>query len=242
MCIRDSPGPLIPHLFNNPLPERDRETESTEENISSLIDKQPKSYKFPPTELPTKKWAEVEVKAHKRTQSPARIGAEAVAVLNNNMSLKEEDASSETSTHISPPSSHRRIFSMPVVKNEPATGVLNFSNWQTFHGNSQLTNGVRKPLQYTKKHRRTKSTNSAFGVIDLNSVNQVSFKQSHSRSSSACENNKPVKLAKFSTADTDDTFSEPSSNDTTVVHFKKTSTPPRTLLKGPNYVDNLLNS
>lgn len=277
------PVNLIPQLFNSdhsgmetdPADLRHMNHSKEQSPLLAVPDKQMKSYKFPPENQslrpPT---TGAELKTHRRTHSPARIGAEAVAALNSSMALKEKELHGNdderrktigSERHI-----HKRMMSMPIFKNEPTTGVLNFSAWQTYNGQNLSGNhpGSGRKLTTTgpssfphavRKHRRTHSTNSAFAVIDLNSINQVAFKQSNSRGSSAIGNNvndhgdsptsgknnsKVEKESDPSSVGTnDDAFGDDSSNDTTIDDIKKISpSPPRTLLKGPNYVDNLLNT
>lgn len=294
------PAPQIPLLFNSetaPTNEADstdvRQMIYAKEQspISSIPDKQPRNYKFPPTNQPAKQQVKPlvgsEMKTHRRTHSPARIGAEAVAALNSNMLLKEEDSHGSSKASTPQTNTHKRMQSLPTLKNEPTTGVLNFSAWHTYSAQESGNNGFPKrpstispttgasgPSSFpssVRKHRRTSSTNSAFGVIDLNSINQISFKQSHSRSASVqdprinthsnsnsnhnsninsnIDTKKSAGSAKVDINSTgssegtnDDTFSEPGSNDTSLEQVRKNPNSPKLLLKGPNYVDNLLNT
>ncbi|CDO95519.1 unnamed protein product [Kluyveromyces dobzhanskii CBS 2104] len=280
------PAGVIPQLFNNDGSSGKAETADThrvehakeQSPLTAAPDKQLKTYKFPPGNPSIKTHsADSEVRTHRRTHSPARIGAEAVAALNNSMVLREKESHNNEEAGPKTPtpqtSTHQRVMSMPIhLKNESTTGVLNFSAWHTYNGQNHVSNqqgSGRKPIISSsspssngiRKHRRPNTTNSAFGVIDLNSINQVSYKQSHSRSRSVNETtavhntdsgSNPGKIESkvektsnpSSVEGNDDTFSESSSNGVASDDIRKTAPPPppQILLKGPNYADNLLNT
>ncbi|SCW01972.1 LAFE_0E11320g1_1 [Lachancea fermentati] len=250
------PGHMIPQLFQgvggdlNPtqdsLPTIDKLPQV--KVTSKATDSAPLNYRFP---APTKNTV-IDTR-HRRTNSPARIGAAAVAVLTENNHLKEEE-----SAEIPEPSraersplqlrSHRRNLSLPIARPNavqpdhpiPYTGrkqqhamtsVLNFGSWQNFSPPAPTI--AKKPTGVIRKHRKTKSANTipTFGVIDLNVINQVRLpelsKDDHylpHRNNSGENKN-----------DSDDqrTCSE---------HSSKESTPLAQVSKGPNFANNLLNS
>lgn len=236
------PPHLIPQLFYPT--EIDPKQKHEETPIRQPQEKSMTHYKFPSSESAShKSRKDFEFRMHRRTESPARIGAEAVAALNNSMSIKEEDPNAQSSSIPSPPNSHRRMNSMPVFKNEPTTGVLNFTTWQVYNSQAQNNGGIKKPSSsFNRKHRRTKSTDSAFGVINLNAVNQISFKQSDSRHDTQQEESKKVLSANRAMPDNDETFSERSSNEVSMEQTKGDICTPVMSVKGPNFADNLLNS
>ncbi|QLL31465.1 hypothetical protein HG536_0B03280 [Torulaspora globosa] len=150
--------------------------------------KQPLCYKFPPagSNLRPKPVAgDATTLAARRANSPARIGAYAVAALNEAASLKEEDQQLKFSPFPTNANhsvaSHSRNLSLPVAKTAGSdipsemTSILSFgkdyneqiSNSAGFGDSNQP--GLRKASMVHKKHRRTRS-GSSFGVIDLNMV------------------------------------------------------------------------
>lgn len=147
--------------------------------------RQPLSYRFPAAGSNLRPKPVAGDVPARRTNSPARIGAHAVAALNEAASLKEEDQPLKFSAFPTNPShpvaTHSRNLSLPVAKTAASdippgmTSILSFgkdynediSNNAGFGDSSQQ--GLRKPSMVHKKHRRTRS-GSSFGVIDLNMI------------------------------------------------------------------------
>lgn len=176
----------IPKLFNGEdfnvaMPVPTKGTLST--NSTDNLGKQPLSYRFPPagSTLPPKPVSgSGSMLPTKRAHSPARIGANAVAALNDAVALKEE----ECSTHLSPfmnrlNGHHSRNISLPAAKsvspNIPSgmTSILSFGREGpeqpaavALAYNDADSAGLRRASMVHKKHRRARSA-SSFGVIDL---------------------------------------------------------------------------
>lgn len=146
--------------------------------------KQPLSYRFPPAGSnlrPKPVSGELATLPARRTHSPARIGAHAVAALNEAASLKEEERPlpfpSMSTQNNNSLGTHTRNLSLPVAKsmspNIPSgmTSILSFGKEHNEpSGTSAVgdSNGsaLRKAPMVHKKHRRARSV-SSFGVIDL---------------------------------------------------------------------------
>lgn len=179
----------IPKLFNGedfnvamPVPSKDKPTV----NVADNTGRQPLSYRFPPagSTLPPKPVSNsAPIIPAKRTHSPARIGANAVAALNESISLKEEDSSTHLSPFANRPSgnisNHSRNISLPMTKsispNIPSgmTSILSFGRDSSEQPPGSIANAndsdnydLRRAPMAHKKHRRARSA-SSFGVIDL---------------------------------------------------------------------------
>ncbi|SCU90977.1 LAMI_0E04280g1_1 [Lachancea mirantina] len=216
----------------------------------------PLNYRFPPRAV-----SNSARNLHKRTNSPARIGAAAVAVLTENNHLKEEEISETQELQglgrldRSPGQfrAHRRNYSLPVARpvgqspldlpsqyhgtgrkvQDSMTSVLNFGSWQNYSMASQPTTAaVRKPS--LRRHRKTKSATSTptFGVIDLNVINHVK--------ESASDMNKPEIPSLHSSLA--ENRNESDDQRTCSDHSSREATPLAQMSKGPNFANNLLNS
>ncbi|QLQ78979.1 hypothetical protein HG537_0B03260 [Torulaspora globosa] len=173
------PSNEIPKLFGGEPPSI--EVPSTADNSV----KQPLSYKFPPAGSNLRPKPISGDLPARRTNSPARIGANAVAALNEAASLKEEDQPLKfspfptNSNHSA--ATHSRNLSLPVGKTVGSdipsgmTSILSFRkdyNEQTSNSGAcgdSKQQSLRKASMVHKKHRRTQS-GSSFGVIDLNMI------------------------------------------------------------------------
>lgn len=180
----------IPKLFNGedfnvaaPVPTNGKPSIGS---IPDSTSKQPLSYRFPPagSTLPPKPVSTPNsLLPAKRTHSPARIGAHAVAALNESITLKEEESSNHLSPFVHRPnaqlSNHNRNLSLPMTKSaSPSipsgmTSILSFGKDNTEQLQSNMPNGIdidnaglRKIPMLHKRHRRARSA-SSFGVIDL---------------------------------------------------------------------------
>lgn len=155
--------------------------------VTDFSVKQPLSYKFPPAGSslrPKPVSGDLVGLPARRTNSPARIGANAVAALNEAALLKEEHHSPRLSpfaTQNHTVANHNRNLSLPITKlvspNIPSgmTSILSFgkdaNDQQPANpglGDSN-NSGLRKAPMVQKKHRRARSV-SSFGVIDLNMI------------------------------------------------------------------------
>ncbi|SCV00953.1 LAME_0G13058g1_1 [Lachancea meyersii CBS 8951] len=215
----------------------------------------PLNYSFPPVN------GSGVTSMHRRTNSPARIGAAAVATLDEHNHLKEEDkddlpeaVSLPRSYHMSNRSplqfhSHRRNFSVPLARptdlspqeppaqfpyrkpHNPMTSVINFGSWQSY---DPVPPSTMRRSGSIRKHRKTKSANITpnFGVIDMNVANQVRLPElTESHDFYAPKDKNRVKDENG--FDDQQTCSE---------HSSRESTPIPQVTKGPNFANNLLNS
>lgn len=206
----------------------------------------PLNYKFPP--------GNTSVSMHRRTNSPARIGAAAVATLAENNQLKEED-NNEMPRNVPQQRSplqfraHRRNLSLPVARpshvlqqetsvpyqnrkpQEPMTSIINFGSWQSY---DPAPPPVMRRQGSVRKHRKTKSASTTpnFGVIDLNVANQVRL-PGLQKGPPFLSNNGGTLREEENDFDDQKTCSEHSSRETT---------PVPQVSKGPNFANNLLNS
>lgn len=261
------PGHLIPLLFNNPLPEGSASTNTPPKiekptppsQTASLANSVPLNYKFPPDPCASNNFSSTNSAKtglrHRRTNSPARIGAAAVAALTENNQLKEEENNEQENCAKSPLEfrGHRRNLSLPLANptpfhpepspeepkrklQEPMTQVLNFTPWQSYNPTM-----VKKPAQQ-KKHRRTRSAslNPSFSVIDLNVINQVKSPEPRittirTNSHTLVDSSGPTGAVRNGELSDDQrTCSD--------VDRSKSITPPTKVSKGPNFADKLLNS
>ncbi|EJS41966.1 bop3p [Saccharomyces arboricola H-6] len=166
------------------------------------MSRQPSPYKFPASSSANSLSRPATINVQRRANSPARIGASAVAALNENISIKEEGDIRQTSPGIKlqesplnrkPSSLHSRNLSLPIGKftnpNIPSTmtSILSFNRdqqqppsqpppqqQQDLH-TQNLHTFVKKPGMIQKKHRRARST-SSFGVIDLSIIDEAKEK------------------------------------------------------------------
>ncbi|CAI4050187.1 hypothetical protein SKDZ_14G2790 [Saccharomyces kudriavzevii ZP591] len=168
------------------------------------MSRQASPYKFPAPPSANGFQHSTATNAQRRANSPARIGASAVAALNENISIKEEDVdklipsgakSQESPLNKKPVSLHSRNLSLPIGKftnpNIPSTmtSILSFNRDQQPQPPSQpppqqqhqdlhmhnLHPIPKKPGMVQKKHKRARST-SSFGVIDLSIIDEVKEK------------------------------------------------------------------
>ncbi|CAI7436059.1 CRE_collapsed_G0047630.mRNA.1.CDS.1 [Saccharomyces cerevisiae] len=186
------------------------------------MSRQPSPYKFPASSSIGGISHSTVTNVQRRANSPARIGASAVAALNDNISIKEEDVarripsgtkSQESPLNKKPTSLHSRNLSLPIGKftnpNIPSTmtSILSFNRDQQQPLSQPLppppqqqqdlhTHNLhtipRKPGMVQKKHRRARST-SSFGVIDLSIIDEAKEKQVQ-RSPSPIHSNVSVAL------------------------------------------------
>ena len=174
-------------IINNPMHIKMEPLSSSQLlEADEVQSKQPTSYKFPPvaTYLPPR---QVIKPRQKRTNSPARIGATAVAALSESNIIKEEEVSPNVSMinmspslHRTATQSHRRNFSLPMQSISDSysgmTSILNFSNVTTGSNELKQLNTNRLPfdelLPQIRKHRRSRTV-QGFNVIDLNVIDKV---------------------------------------------------------------------
>lgn len=113
----------------------------------------PSAYKFPPvgSNLPPRP-----VSGHQRTNSPARIGANAVAVLDDAVKIKEEPETESVFEHTSPllrkvntVSNHNRNLSEPSSRYFTSSTTLN-----------NITGPVTTVIDFEPTHRHTRSRNN----------------------------------------------------------------------------------
>ncbi|SCU88516.1 LADA_0E10616g1_1 [Lachancea dasiensis] len=227
--------------------------------VTSLGSKKPSesiplNYKFPPVNT--------SVTLHRRTNSPARIGAAAVANLTENNQLKEEENNELPDPGAPHPPNvahqrsplqfrtHRRNLSLPLARpapllpqelpaqysnrrsQNPMTSVINFGSWQSYEPSPSSM--MMKRQGSIKKHRKTKSATTAsnFGVIDLNMANQVRLP----------ELPKSQDFLKRNTDHTNEDENEFDDQQTCSDHSSRETTPIIQVTKGPNFANNLLNS
>ncbi|AET38799.1 Bop3p Ecym_3308 [Eremothecium cymbalariae DBVPG len=254
--------------------------------VESGLSAAPLNYKFPPEQLQTqysqsgggggagagagrvskdtRSTATVK-SAHRRTHSPARIGAAAVAALNEaSTSLKETEHEHETSEaerareacSVPPPApvltkGHKRNISLPSLQLYPRHSSSQSDSFPIEHKKPLTTvlnfaswQAYNPQLQKTissqagvRRHRRSRSA-STFGVIDLNLVNQVRLPESDSRSST--KTGRSLLLGN----DVNNRTMSQNNYDTDSDDQKTCSEPSAhtTPMKRPNFVDNLLNS
>ncbi|SCV05414.1 LANO_0H06964g1_1 [Lachancea nothofagi CBS 11611] len=267
------PGPMIANLFQGsgsgvdgsgdgsrkPQDSVSRSSSATQLTASSSFipskenDIAPLNYKFPPKNS--------SVNLHRRTNSPARIGAAAVANLAENNQMKEEDSNDlhesvsgqvpVVTNQRSPLQfrAHRRNFSLPLAKpthhiqqehptvcpirkpQEPMTSVINFGSWQSY---DPAPPSMMRRQGSVRKHRKTKSASTTpnFGVIDLNVPNQVRLTDIP-KTRDYFPNNENNPNEDENEFDDQRTCSE---------HSSKETTPIPQVTKGPNFANNLLNS
>ncbi|EDO16720.1 hypothetical protein Kpol_1003p25 [Vanderwaltozyma polyspora DSM 70294] len=178
------PPNQISNVFNFGNSTQDDTNKTVLLKSESISSQQPSSYKFPPVGnyLPPKSIAKPK---HRRTNSPARIGASAIASLGGTI-IKEETTPPHRSS-VSPipiPNEngtymHRRNMSLPMNSSSNTfsgmTSVLNFNSNSTLQVQRPNLSVSKQTLQppsnhsQQRKHRRSKSA-TGFKVIDLNVV------------------------------------------------------------------------
>ncbi|CUS24008.1 LAQU0S13e01222g1_1 [Lachancea quebecensis] len=249
------PGHMVTQLFQGVSQETDAgrgPSERVEEKLPKVTisprsgESAPLNYKFPPSSS--------SVSMHRRTNSPARIGAAAVASLAENNQLKEEDTNElpkPLPQQRSPLQfrTHRRNLSLPVARpanllqpdmsasygtrktQEPMTSVISFGSWQSY---DPASHSAMRRNGSVRKHRKTRSASTTpnFGVIDLNMANQVRL-PSISKEPPLLSQNGNSLNEEENEFDDQKTCSEQSSRETT---------PIPQVTKGPNFANNLLNS
>lgn len=169
---------------------------SSELRHSESLSRQPLSYRFPPagSNLPPKPVSinGGNLSSCRRTNSPARIGAHAVAALNDSVVLKEEEMSPSDSPFMtrningSNYNTHSRNLSLPLARySSPSipsgmTSILSFnkdtvepmSHSSSYSNTNNNNTTLRRSAMIQKKHRRSRSA-SSFGVIDLNVIDDA---------------------------------------------------------------------
>lgn len=220
---------------------------SSDLSHSESLSRQPLSYRFPPagSNLPPKPVSinGGNLSSFRRTNSPARIGAHAVAALNDSVVLKEEEMSPSASPFMtrningSNYNSHSRNLSLPIARySSPSipsgmTSILSF-NKETAEPMSHPyshnhTTTLRRSAMVRKKHGRSRSA-SSFGVIDLNVIDDAK-RQDLQRLKSPESSTGPAKHHEYD----EKTCSESSS---------RNESPVRNNGKSINPVEKLLNS
>lgn len=152
------PPQQITRLFGESGLEGPKPTEAGAATVSSDNAKQsgqgpPSAYRFPPvgSNLPPRP-----LSGHQRTNSPARIGANAVAVLDDAIKIKEEPEPENVLEHTSPllrksttASNHSRNLSEPSSRYFTSSTTLN-----------NITGPVTTVIDFEPIHRHTRSKNN----------------------------------------------------------------------------------
>ncbi|CAI4050474.1 hypothetical protein N7582_004924 [Saccharomyces uvarum] len=156
------------------------------------MSRQPSPYKFPPPPSANGLPLPSTINAQRRANSPARIGASAVAALNENISIKEEDVATRitisTKTQESPlnkkqASLHSRNLSLPIGKftnpNIPSamTSILSFNRDQ------QQPHSQPSPQQQQQQQPQDSHTNNSHALPRKPGMIQKKHRRARSTSS-----------------------------------------------------------
>lgn len=143
------------------------------------LSRQPLSYRFPPAGsnlLPRP--VPLHNGVSRRTNSPARIGASAVAALNDSVTIKEEDTQCAGSPFARKSTYHNRNLSLPITKLNNATIPSGMTSILSFNReNLEATNSTSQALTFSS----APTSNNSHGS---NSFNDNSNSSSSVRKSS----------------------------------------------------------